>query len=85
MNVVGWGHALFGEGATLDAFARIQVPVLLMTGGESPPSSRGVARLLAQALPGVRTRHFEGLGHMGPVTHPDTVNEAIAEFLDTTR
>jgi len=25
---------------------------------------------------------FEKLGHMGPVTHPDTVNEAIGQFLE---
>jgi hypothetical protein len=27
---------------------------------------------------------FETLGHMGPVTHPDLVNEAIAQFLERT-
>jgi hypothetical protein len=25
---------------------------------------------------------FESLGHMGPVTHPDPVNEVIEQFLD---
>ena len=25
---------------------------------------------------------LEGLGHMGPVTHPDTVNGAIARFFE---
>jgi pimeloyl-ACP methyl ester carboxylesterase len=24
---------------------------------------------------------FEALGHMGPITHPDAVNGAIARFL----
>jgi hypothetical protein len=27
---------------------------------------------------------FENLGHMGPVTHPDLVNEAIGQFLERT-
>jgi pimeloyl-ACP methyl ester carboxylesterase len=40
-----------------------------------------VARLLKGALPRVETVEFKGLGHMGPVTHPDVVNEAIARFL----
>lgn len=84
-NVGGWGRALFGEPATLAALAQISVPVLLMTGRESPASSQGVARLLAQTLPRVQVVAFDGLGHMGPVTHPDIVNETIARFLHTCR
>jgi len=84
-NVGGWGRALLDEPATLAALARIDVPVLLMTGSASPPSSLGVARLLAGALRGVQRVDFDGLGHMGPVTHPETVNEAIARFLDSCR
>jgi pimeloyl-ACP methyl ester carboxylesterase len=40
-----------------------------------------VARLLAAALPRVEVVAFDGLGHMGPVTHPDVVDDAIARFL----
>jgi pimeloyl-ACP methyl ester carboxylesterase len=32
-------------------------------------------------LPRVKVVEFERLGHMGPVTHPDVVNEAIAQHL----
>ena len=53
-----------------------------MVGGVSPASSLGVADLLAGALPRVQRQSFEGLGHMGPVTHPAVVNAAIAAFLD---
>ena len=49
---------------------------------DSPESSRGVATLLTRALPRVEVVEFEGLGHMGPVTHPEVVNEAISDFLD---
>lgn len=84
-NVGGWGRALFGEPATLADLARIDLPVLLMTGSASPASSLGVAGLLARALPRVQVVAFDGLGHMGPVTHPDTVNEAVAAFLDHCR
>jgi pimeloyl-ACP methyl ester carboxylesterase len=41
-----------------------------------------VARLLAPALPRVEVVEFEDLGHMGPVTHPEAVNEAIRQFLE---
>ena len=42
----------------------------------------GVARILANALPRVDLVRFGELGHMGPVTHPERVNEAIARFLE---
>ena len=44
-------------------------------------SSRSVARLLTKVLPRVAVIEFEGLGHMGPVTHPAVVNTAIDRFI----
>jgi len=83
-SVGGWGHALLAEPTPLAAFSRLDVPVLFMMGTESPPSSRGVARLLTRALPRVEVVEFERLGHMGPVTHPEVVNEAVSRFLERT-
>ena len=82
VNVRGWASALFGEPTPLEAFAALTMPVLFMVGSDSPASSRGVARLLTKTLPRVEVMEFEGLGHMGPVTHPDVINEAISRFLD---
>jgi pimeloyl-ACP methyl ester carboxylesterase len=81
-SVGGWGEALIAEPTPLKAFSRLDAPVLYMIGKDSPASSRGVARLLTRALPNVEVLEFEGLGHMGPVTHPEVVNEAIADFLE---
>jgi pimeloyl-ACP methyl ester carboxylesterase len=81
VNVRGWAHALFSEPTALAAFARLDVPVLLMRGTESPASSLGVARLLAGALPRVDVVELEGVGHMGPITHPQLVNDRIFDFL----
>jgi pimeloyl-ACP methyl ester carboxylesterase len=81
-NVRGWANALLGEPTPLQAFSRLDVPVLYMIGRDSPASSRGVARLLTRALPRVEVVEFEGLGHMGPVTHPELVNESISRFLE---
>jgi pimeloyl-ACP methyl ester carboxylesterase len=80
-NVRRWAHALLTEPTPLDAFRALEVPVLLMVGRDSTASARGVARLLAAALPRVDVVEFEGLGHMGPVTHPERVNAAITRFL----
>src|SRR4029077_10861991 len=82
VNIAGWAHALLSEPTPLRAFSWLGAPVLFMVGKNSPASSRGVARLLGRALPRGHVVEFEGLGHMGPVTHPDLVNAVISPFLD---
>jgi pimeloyl-ACP methyl ester carboxylesterase len=84
-NIRGWGHACLSEPTPLEAFAWLGAPVLYMTGKHSPASSRGVAKLLARMLPRVELVEFEELGHMGPVTHPETVNRVISRFLERHR
>ncbi|HEX2197357.1 MAG TPA: alpha/beta fold hydrolase [Burkholderiales bacterium] len=76
-----WAHALMTEPTPLARFAGLEVPVLYMAGTRSPASSRGVFDLLKGVLPAVQVVEFAGLGHMGPVTHPDLVNEVIAKHL----
>ena len=82
-NLPGWFRALSNEPTPLRAFCALHVPVLYMTGSESPAASRGVGRLLTQVLPQVEVLEFEGLGHMGPITHPQIVNAAIVRFLES--
>ena len=82
LNVRRWSHALFSEPTPLAALRALDMPVLLMVGRRSTPSARGVARLLAAALPRVDVMAFDELGHMGPLTHPDLVNAAIGQFLE---
>ena len=81
-NVRRWAYALFSEPTTLRAFATLEIPILYMLGRCSPESSRAVADVLIPVLGDVRVVEFAGLGHMGPITHPDIVNDAIAAFLD---
>ena len=81
LNVAGWATALFSEPTPLQAFRLLNLPVLYMVGARSPASSRGVARLLTKTLPNVTVMEFAELGHMGPVTHPEVVNDAVADFL----
>ena len=83
-NVRRSAYALFTEPTPLKAFSSLNVPVLYMTGKRSTPSVHGVARLLTAALPQVEVVEFESLGHMGPVTHPEPVNEVIGQFLERT-
>lgn len=81
-NVRRWAHALFTEPTPLEAFRSLDVPVLYMVGKRSTASARGVARLLAAALPQVELLELGDLGHMGPMTHPDLVNDVIARYLE---
>jgi pimeloyl-ACP methyl ester carboxylesterase len=76
-----WAHALFTEPTPLQDFRALDVPVLYLMGKRTTPSARGVARLMLAALPRVELVEFEDLGHMGPLTHAETVNEVIARFL----
>jgi len=80
----GEWQSVFGEQATLAELGALAVPTLCLTGTASPAPARAVAALLAAALPRVELVEFAGVGHMGPVTHPDQVNAAIERFLDRT-
>lgn len=81
VNVQGWGHALFDEITPLASFRALGMPVLLMQGSETTAAARAVATLLARTLPRVENMTFKGLGHMGPITHPDRVDTVIDAFL----
>jgi pimeloyl-ACP methyl ester carboxylesterase len=74
--------AILMDPTPLSAFATLDMPILLITGSESPISSKEVARLLTKNLPLVTVVEIEGVGHMGPVTHADRVNALIAGHLD---
>lgn len=81
VDVDEWRKALFGEPTPREAFARLDVPVLLLVGKQSPLSSRAVAGVLARTLRRVEVVELEGCGHMAPVTQPDLVNSHIVRFL----
>lgn len=75
-------HALFADPTPLSAFGTIMAPTLFITGTHSKPSARAVARLLTGVLPRVRVAEIDDVGHMAPVTHPETINPLIERFLD---
>jgi pimeloyl-ACP methyl ester carboxylesterase len=81
-NIQGWKDALFGEPTPTGAFRELKIPTLLLTGSRSPLSSRAVAARLSRLLPQIEMLELGGLGHMGPITHPDAVNAALVRFLD---
>ena len=84
-HVGRWREATFATAAPAAAFASLQLPVLLMWGERSPESAQSVARLLGALLPQVTLAPQPGLGHMGPITDAERVNDRIASFLNLHR
>jgi pimeloyl-ACP methyl ester carboxylesterase len=82
LRVKSQWRAAFEEPVPLSAFGALDVPTLCLVGSDSPASSRAVARLLAKTLPRVTEVEIEGVGHMGPVTHPDRINALIEDHLE---
>lgn len=76
-----WAHALFTEPVTRAELARLDLPVLLMTGSRTTASARGASRRLQALLPQVQAVEVEGVGHMAPVTDPQRINPLIARFV----
>jgi pimeloyl-ACP methyl ester carboxylesterase len=62
-------------------YAAIAAPTLLLGGANTPLTERRTLERLAAALPAARLTLFPGMGHMGPITHADQVNDAIAAHL----
>ncbi len=52
-----------------------------MLGKDSPLPARAVADVLVPVLPHVQVIAFEGIGHMGPITHAAQINAAIVDFV----
>lgn len=62
-------------------YRTMPVPTLLLWGEHTPAATREITRLLMRHLPNARGAELQGVGHMGPVTHPQTVNPLINNFL----
>jgi pimeloyl-ACP methyl ester carboxylesterase len=74
-------HASFNETTPLAAFSAMDAPTLLLTGTKSTIPAMAITALLSSVLPRAKTVHLDGVGHMGPVTHPESVNSVIEGFL----
>jgi len=55
-------------------------PVLLTSGGKSPPTFSPVVAILAAAFPRSETRQFPEAGHVPHMSHPDEWYESLIAF-----
>jgi pimeloyl-ACP methyl ester carboxylesterase len=84
-QILAEARATNAAAVPLDGLARIAAPVLILEGSNSPPITRSMARRLHARLPQSRMVTVSGTGHMGPITSPEAVADAIRPFLASVR
>jgi len=70
---------------TLQDYAAIAAPALLIAGSKTRAPTRAVIDLLAATLPNAKLAILKGAGHMSPFTHPAELNRMILAYLDSER
>lgn len=70
---------------TLQDYAEIAAPVLLIAGSRTRAPTRAVVDLLAATLPNAKLAILKGAGHMSPFTHPGALNRLILDHLSAQR
>jgi len=70
---------------TLQDYAEITAPTLLIAGSKTRAPARAVADLLAGALPNAKLAILQGAGHMSPFTHPAELDRLIVAHLNSER
>jgi pimeloyl-ACP methyl ester carboxylesterase len=78
---VEWPTGFEPYGATVEALSGFKMPIQLIGGSRTTPAARAVMDVLRGLWPRAAYAEIEGAGHMGPVTHADTVNEIIDTFI----
>jgi pimeloyl-ACP methyl ester carboxylesterase len=73
-------HALFSETTGPGHYRSFGFPVRLLCGGNSPRPAKVMASGLLHWLPDAELISLEGLGHMGPLTHPELVAMLMRPF-----
>ena len=74
-------RALVSVGTTAQDLDVLQVPLRRVSGTSTRHSARRVVELIANHVPAIELRRFDGLGHMAPVTHAEAVNPIIVDHL----
>jgi pimeloyl-ACP methyl ester carboxylesterase len=81
-EVVGNFDTLFDTPFDTPVLARLRRPMLFLAGARTVSSARRLFALLRDAFPAAHHEVLPDMGHMGPVTHPEPVNERIEQFLN---
>ena len=74
-------QATVHDPAGLEAYRDLSMPRLIIQGERSALPAQRICHALAALWPDARHCVIEGVGHMGPLTHPGRINPLIAGFL----
>src|SRR5262249_3206740 len=75
-------RALSFEPTPLTVYRNFRFPVLLLQGQHAREPLQVIARRLAKALRFGSLQTVDGAGHMGPLTHAETVAGLMASFIE---
>jgi pimeloyl-ACP methyl ester carboxylesterase len=76
-------QALMQAPASLQDYAALTCPALILRGENAPGPTRLLAETLASVMPRASLQVVAGCGHMGPLTHPQFVFSAIVSHIAT--
>lgn len=71
------GNTMYGDPASLERFANVTIPTLVMVGSESPPYQQNAVKALEHILPNAEYRSMAGQDHG---IAPDVLMPALEEF-----
>jgi pimeloyl-ACP methyl ester carboxylesterase len=74
--------ALLSDAPRLHEIARLPMRMQILVGAQTRSPTRSIGDRLAELTPHFSVRWLPGLGHMGPLTHPEVVNPIVTQFLD---
>ncbi len=63
------------------AYAKVDVPALLLSGEHTPIAARRVTKILSETMPNAKLEIVAAAGHMGPLTHSAEVNRLVEEHV----
>lgn len=74
-------RALNDYGTDLERFSELNLPTLLLVGGETQARRRQMFQSLSGVIPGSQVRELPGQGHAANQTAPKLLAGAVSEFL----
>jgi len=74
-------EALLSERNLFKSLSDLNLPTLCLYGKDSPLTTVAIAKILGELMPNIDVRPMSAMGHMGPITHSNTVNDEIETFL----
>ena len=81
VNLLHQDHEHGDPAADPTVLGAISAPVLVLLGSDTKPFFTRSARHVADHVPNARIEEIPGAGHAAPLTHPEALAEAAAEFI----